>query len=239
MNNATGAAVPRWSAILQALLVTFLWSTSFIIIKWGLSEIPPLTFAGLRYFIATLCFLPLVLRRQYIRELSQLSLTQWRRLLTLGLVFYTFTQGAQFYGLKLLPAVTVSLILNFTPLLVALIGVALLKEIPRSHQWIGALLFIVGVFVYFHPIGFSDNQGLGLLVMGFGVLANAGATILGRGINRHQSISPLVVTFISMGSGSVLLLISGAMLDGYPTISSGNWLALIWMAVINTAVAFT
>ena len=34
--------------ILQALLVTFLWSTSFVIIKKGLLEIPPLSFAGMR-----------------------------------------------------------------------------------------------------------------------------------------------------------------------------------------------
>jgi drug/metabolite transporter (DMT)-like permease len=39
-------------AVLQALFVTFLWSTSFIIIKNLLNEIPPVTFAGLRYLAA-------------------------------------------------------------------------------------------------------------------------------------------------------------------------------------------
>jgi len=34
---------------LQALFVTFLWSSSWVLIKFGLEEIPPLTFAGLRY----------------------------------------------------------------------------------------------------------------------------------------------------------------------------------------------
>ena len=40
-------------AVLQALLVTFLWSTSWVLIKFGLTGIPPLTFAGLRYSLAS------------------------------------------------------------------------------------------------------------------------------------------------------------------------------------------
>ena len=49
---------PRLVAILQALLVTFLWSTSWVLIKIGLAEIPPLTLAGLRYSLAFLFLLP-------------------------------------------------------------------------------------------------------------------------------------------------------------------------------------
>ena len=42
------------AAVLQALLVTFLWSTSWMLIKIGLHGIPALTFAGLRYSLAFL-----------------------------------------------------------------------------------------------------------------------------------------------------------------------------------------
>ena len=49
-------------AIWQALLVTFLWSTSWVLIKFGLGEIPPLLFAGLRYGLAALILLPWLLR---------------------------------------------------------------------------------------------------------------------------------------------------------------------------------
>ena len=40
------------NALLQALFVTFLWSTSWVLIKLGLRDIPALTFAGLRYGLA-------------------------------------------------------------------------------------------------------------------------------------------------------------------------------------------
>ena len=53
---------PHVRAILQALFVTFLWSTSWVLIKLGLDAIPALTFAGTRYFLAFLVLLPLVVR---------------------------------------------------------------------------------------------------------------------------------------------------------------------------------
>ncbi|HKZ55913.1 MAG TPA: DMT family transporter [Anaerolineales bacterium] len=53
-----GDSSPHLSAVFQALFVTFLWSTSWVLIKWGLDEIPPLIFAGLRYGLGFLCLLP-------------------------------------------------------------------------------------------------------------------------------------------------------------------------------------
>ena len=227
-------------SILQAILVTFLWSTSFIIIKWGLIEIPPITFAGLRYSLAFLCFLPFILlQRNYFQEVKNLSSGQWKKLALLGVVFYTFTQGAQFLGLSLLPSVTVSLILNFTPIIVAIMGIFLLNEKPTLLQWIGAVLFLIGILTYFLPISLLENEMLGLLVMLIGVLANSGSAIIGRDINRRKDVSPLVVTFISMGIGAIILLTVGFSLNGFPTISTSNWIFLIWLAGINTAFAFT
>ena len=196
-------------SILQALFVTFLWSTSFIIIKWGLIEIPPITFAGLRYILAFFCFIPFIINRKYINEIKQLKTSQWKKLILLGVVFYTFTQGAQFLGLSLLPSVTVSLMLNFTPLIVAIMGIFLLSEKPSILQWFGSALFIVGIITYFFPISLIANQSLGLIIMLIGVFANAGSAIIGRDINRNKDISPLVVTFISMGVGAIILIIIG------------------------------
>ena len=226
-------------AVFQALLVTFLWSTSFIIIKWGLADIPPITYAGLRYFLAFLCFLPFIFKKKYIEEIRGLSSQQRSKLLLLGFVFYTLTQGTQFLGLSLLPAVSVSLMLNFTPIVVAIMGILFINETPSQLQWFGTVIFIVGIIFYFFPISFEGNQGLGLMVMAFGVLANSGAGILGREINRQRNISPVVITFISMGVGSIILLLTGFLYTGIPTISTQNWFYLIWLAVVNTAFAFT
>ncbi|MBK7104778.1 MAG: DMT family transporter [Ignavibacteriae bacterium] len=231
---------PHIISIFQALLVTFLWSTSFILIKWGLAEIPPITYAGLRYSLAFMCFLPFILfKKKYSDEIKNLNSSQWKKLILLGLVFYTFTQGTQFLGLSLLPSVTVSLMLNFTPIIVAVLGIFWLNENPTKLQWIGAILFIVGILTYFFPINFLQNEILGIGVMFIGVLANSGSAILGRNINRNKDISPVVITFISMGIGAIIMLIIGLLKDGIPTISSNNLYYLIWLAVVNTAFAFT
>jgi len=101
------------NAILLALLVTFLWSTSFILIKWGLAEIPPLTYAGLRYTLAFLCLLPLAFTKKSKAAIKTLNRNEWLKLSLYGLLFIAFTQGAMFMGLQLLPAVTVSLWFEF------------------------------------------------------------------------------------------------------------------------------
>jgi drug/metabolite transporter (DMT)-like permease len=235
----TNSKSPHIITILQALFVTFLWSTSFIIIKWGLIEIPPITYAGLRYIIAFLCFIPFVANRKYITEIKELKTSQWRKLILLGFVFYTFTQGAQFLGLSLLPSVTVSLMLNFTPIIVAVMGIFLISENPSKLQWFGSALFIVGIITYFFPISLVGNEAIGLAIMFVGVLANAGSAIIGRDINRNKDISPLVVTFISMGVGAIILITIGLSMDGIPEISLKTGLFLIWLAAVNTALAFT
>jgi drug/metabolite transporter (DMT)-like permease len=210
-----------------------------VIIKIGLVEIPPLTFAGLRYTIAFICLLPFAFTKTNSAAINNLGKKDWFKLVLLGFLFYVFTQGTQFIGLSLLPAVTVSLWLNFTPLIVAVMASYLISEFPTRLQWLGVVLFIVGILTYFFPIALSENQELGLIVMTIGVLANSGSAVLGRNINRESKINPVVVTIVSMGIGSIVLLIIGIAIQGLPSISFQNVLCLVWLAVINTAFAFT
>jgi drug/metabolite transporter (DMT)-like permease len=227
------------NAILLALLVTFLWSTSFVIIKIGLTEIPPLTFAGLRYTIAFICILPFAFTKTNFSVIKNLEKKDWLKLILLGFLFYAFTQGTQFIGLSLLPAVTVSLWLNFTPLIVAALAIFLINEYPKKLQFSGVVLFVLGIFTFFLPINLNEKQTAGLIVITIGVLANSVSAILGRSINRDTKINPVVVTIVSMGFGSIILLISGVVLQGIPQISFQNLLYLLWLSIINTAFAFT
>lgn len=230
---------PHATAVLQALFVTFLWSTSWVLIKFGLQEIPALTFAGLRYGLAWLCLLPLFWRRSGLAPLRTLPRRLWLRLAALGLLFYAATQGAQFVGLFYLPAVTVNLMLGFTAVLVALLGGALLQEWPAPAQWLGIVVAVSGVVLYFTPVRLLAGQGVGLLVVAGGVLANAASAVIGRSVNREQSIQPLTVTVVSMGLGAALLLAAGLTLQGLPALDWRSWAIIAWLALVNTAFAFT
>lgn len=230
---------PHLRAVLQALLVTFLWSTSWVLIKIGLGGIPALTFAGLRYTLAFLCLLPFSATRDRLDALQRLTRREWLQLIALGLLFYAVTQGAQFVGLVYLPAVTVNLLLNFTTIAVALLGVALLAERPTLWQWGGMVVSLVGVLAFFYPVASGPDQVVGLIVVGFGVLANAVSSILGRRVNRDTRVDPLAVTAVSMGIGSVTMLAAGVAIQGLPRLSLASWLIVGWLAVVNTAFAFT
>jgi len=230
---------PHTAAVLQALFVTFLWSTSWVLIKIGLGNIPALTFAGLRYSLATLCLLPLALRPAQRESLRRLTRREWISLILLGLLFITVTQGAQFLGLAYLPAVTTNLLLSLTTVLVTLLGIFLLAEQPALTQWGGVGLYLIGVAVYFYPVTLPDQQALGFVIVLIGVLANAASSVLGRGINRSGRIAPLIVTVVSMGAGGIVLLVVGIAVQGLPPLSVVHWAIIAWLAVVNTAFAFT
>ena len=94
-------------SIFQAFFVTILWSSSWPIIKFGLEEIPPLTFAGLRYITASLIlFSAVIISPKQRAILKTINHQWWLKLILYGLIFYTITQGAQFFGLLFLPAIT-------------------------------------------------------------------------------------------------------------------------------------
>jgi drug/metabolite transporter (DMT)-like permease len=227
------------AALLQALLVTFLWSTSWVLIKIGLADIPALTFAGLRYSLAFLCLLPFALRPKVRQSMRTLTVRQWLLLVCQGLLYYAIVQGAQFLSLAYLPAATVSLMLNFTTLVVAGMGILWLNERPGKFGWAGILITLVGALVFFYPFQGLDGQVSGLVIALIGTLANAGAAVLGRYINHHHQIPPILVTTISMGIGGGLLLAGGAGLQGLPSLDRQGWALVLWLAMVNTAFAFT
>ena len=230
---------PHVRAVLQALLVTVLWSTSWVLIKIGLKGIPALTFAGLRYILAFLCLLPFALRPQQRKALRALPVATWFRLIALGLLYYAVTQGTQFVSLSYLPAVTISLLLSFSSIIVAVLGIVFLNERPTLVQWVGVGLYLIGVIVYFTPLSLPRAEVVGLIVAGVGVLANALSSVLGRHVNRSADLDPLTVTVVSMGIGAVVLLVSGIATQGFPTLTLVHWGIILWLAVVNGAFAFT
>jgi drug/metabolite transporter (DMT)-like permease len=227
------------TAVLQALLVTFLWSTSYVLVKIGLREIPALTFAGIRYGLAFLILLVIAARSGHIRGLRGFRRHTWLRLILLGLMFYTLTQGGNFLALKYLPTVTVNLLYSLTSIFVALIGIPALNERPTILQWAGIWIALLGAVVYFFPVSFPAGQIIGITAAMVGLLANSASSILGREINRQRDLEPIKVTLVSMGVGAFVLLTIGIRFQGLPQLTLTNWAIIAWLAVVNTAFAFT
>ena len=230
---------PHLTAVLQALLVTFIWSMSWVFIKIGLEDVPPLTFAGLRYFLGFLFLLPLFLRSPNAKTIHKLARRHWAFLVILGIVYYTLNQGAIFVGLANLPAVTLNLMLGFSAPTVAILGILFLHERLSRRQWFGVAITIAGAALYFYPLVFPAGQLLGYAAATLAFLSTAVASVIGRGMNRSGRLSSLTITVISMGIGSVLLLVTGITTQELPPLTWQTWLLIGWLALIHTAFAFT
>src|SRR2546423_6096481 len=77
----------KWADFLLALAVMAIWGTNFVVIEWGLRELPPFAFAGLRFFFSAVPALFFIRR----------PATPWRYLVAYGVLL-----GAGQFGLLFL-----------------------------------------------------------------------------------------------------------------------------------------
>lgn len=229
----------RGLSVTLAIFVTVLWASSWVLIKIGLEDIPALTFGGLRYSVAALFLLPLALRSQRIQSLRGLPTGDHLRLVLLGILFITITQGAIFLSLALLPAIPTNLILSLSGVVIALLGILFLKEIPGPRQWFGILVYSLGMMLFFYPAAFPTSNLIGVAAALIGVLANGFSSILGRYFNREGKIDPVTISASTMGIGGILLLLVGIVFQGLPALTLLDWVIVFWLAAVNSALAFS
>ena len=232
-------------ALGQALLVTFLWSTSWILIKIGLDDLDlaPISFAGLRYALAAAILLPFGVRAMRAAHANEpIGRGLLARTAVYGLLFVAVAQGAQFAALSVLPATAVSLVLSSIPAVVALMALGSGQERATAWQAAGIGLLSLGAILYFGPFDLVDGAAPGFLAAAICVLAAAGSSHLGRRLARDATRhlgGPTGLTASSMAVGALALLVTGVALEGWPRLDGIGWLIVGWLAVVNTAFAFT
>jgi drug/metabolite transporter (DMT)-like permease len=231
----------------ETLLVTFLWATSWVLIKIGLDDLDlqPISFAGLRYALAAAILVPLgwrAIRRAARQGHPPIDRRLLLRAAMLGLFLYAIAQGAQFAALAVLPAASVSLVLATIPVWVGAIAWLRGEESPSRWQVVGIGVLVAGAALYF---GGFDPGTAGWIGLGAAALCAAASTTgqhLARDLNRDAQDrlgGPIGLTALTMGVGSLLLLGAGIGLEGWPPLDMTGWLIVVWLAVVNTAFAFT
>jgi probable blue pigment (indigoidine) exporter len=228
----------RSAALGEGLLVAVIWSSSFVVAKLGLAHIGPLTAAGLRYFLGFIVLLPLIaFRSPGLKGWTRLSWRQWGWLAAVGVSAYTIANGAFFLALQYLPAVTVSFVGSLSPLLVLFMGVGWLRELPTRWQVVGVLLSIVGSGLFFAP-GLKSGELVGLVIVVVGLVGFSLFGVLARFLARERQIDTLSRTALPLAIGGALLLAIAFPLEGPPVFPAAGWLAVLWLAVVNTALGY-
>jgi len=132
-----------------------------------------------------------------------------------------------------------TLLLNFITVFIAIYGSLKSHESASAAQWGGIVLSVCGALIYFFPIAIPEGQAIGLIAALVALLANSGSAVFGRYVNSESKLSPIIVTSISMGVGGVIMLVVGVLTQGFGELNFAQWLIIGWLAVVNTAIAFT
>jgi len=222
-------------ALLEGLLVTFLWSTSYVLIKIGLRGIPPITFAAYRYMIASAVLFAFSLPGASGK--FAVGKRQVPKFLLLGASGYFVAQGLQYVGLFYLPAVAVTFLLNFTPVLVLLLGLIFLREFPTPLQSIGMALALLGAYFFFSS-SISGVEFTGITITLLSGLGWAVYMVVSRRVLTKGGLKPFSLTLFPMIFGAILLLIAATLVEQSPTITAHGWIIILWLSLVNTALAF-
>lgn len=225
----------RTVAIIEALVATIIWASSFILAKVGLRGMEPFTLAGLRYFLGFIILLPLLARRGRV-SLSLPGRT-WLLLAAIGLTAYTLGNGALFWSLEYVSATTSSFLVGLNPLLILFAGIFWLNERPSRWQVIGTIVTLAGLVLFFSP-GLRPGEQFGLALMGVALIGFTLFAILGRYVARERRANTLVLTAVPLAVGGSALLLIALPLEGWPAAPPTTWLVVCWLALVNTAVAY-
>lgn len=161
-------------------------------------------------------------------------------LIGLGLLNYAVTQGGITLGLSLLPSSHVALILNLNNTAqVLLFSALILREVPVPVQWAGLGLGMAGTAAFYYPLISPPGGWLGVIPVLVTGVGYAITTIYTRRLMRDGSVSALDLTVISMTAGAAGMSLVAAAVEGVPALTLSTGLALLWLAVINTAFTFT
>ena len=224
--------------IAEAFLVVVIWATSWIIIKNNLSDIPPLFFAGARYFLASVFLLIWCFSSGRIREVRTIERKTWPLLVLLGIAMYAAAQGGQYVALSYLPSNHVSLFMNFSPVFISLLGVLVLGEKLTLLKGSGILIYIAGISIYFLPLTGGGGKTIGYTAASVCFISHIIAYLTGRYLNKTRKASPMVITAVTMFIGGTLLFIIGTAVEGFTFFTLSGMISLLILVIINTCLTF-
>jgi drug/metabolite transporter (DMT)-like permease len=216
------------------------WGSTWLVIKIGLRDLPPLKFAGFRMALACLLLAPFALagrRNLSRREILSVALSGF---LQIGLSYALIFMASQWIASGL-----AAILFGSFPIWVALFAHFLLPEEPLTRKAIAAAaLGLAGVTVIEAPALvrlFSSPAGH-LAAGGSLVLVSAVVSAYANVLNKKSfaGVPPVVNVWLQTLVGSVFLFLAAGILEkGAPARWTSSALAaLAYLAIFGTALTF-
>ncbi|WP_287129437.1 DMT family transporter [Candidatus Cyanaurora vandensis] len=226
-----------WVALWLAVLV---WGGSFLATQRLVSEVTPLVAAWLRFSIASVLLLVLAFVQE--RKLVIPNWAQVKGLALYGLLAVTLCFTFENYALQLTSSGNASVVIGLIPVGTLLAAWWFLHETLGGRQWLGIVVATVGTLWLVGSgsnLGLSNPVGDGLMVLA--MLCSVAAGLAGK--QSSAQLSPLLNVGYSFLIGDLLLVplaLGEWLLNPVPlTLSLGGWLALLYLAVFASALAYT
>jgi len=221
------------------LILCGIWGSTWLFIKLGLADLPPLTFAGIRFLVASLILSALILARGVRWPRSR---RDWSLIAIVGLLQFTLNYGLVFWGEQYIPSGLAAVLQSTFPAFGLVIAHLYLPyERLTTRKVVGVLMGVVGVAIIF-----SDQLTIAGHLALLGSVALVASAFFGAYSNvlvkaYAMEIDPQVLAAGQMIFGFPPLLIIGVATEGNPF--RFHWtmtavISLAYLVVVGSVIAF-
>ncbi len=226
----------RSLARIYTLMAAFFWGTSFVVIRWGLLYLPAAEFLFLRFLIATVIMLVIIIVSgrfwEFYKLLCNSSIVFAALLNALGYVL-------QFLGQQFTIATNASLLINTSAVFVAIFAHFILDEKLTKLRGMAILISLLGTVLLITNLSFSSlmtQYFLGdMLCLLAGLIWSLYIVYTKKITNLHaDDLSLLTVWFFYTTIFSLPLII----FQGFKSPSINGWLAILYTSFLCTIIPF-
>jgi drug/metabolite transporter (DMT)-like permease len=221
------------------LLLCLIWGSTWLFIKLGLSDLPPFTFAGIRFVIASAILFAIIAARRLSLPRNR---SDWMLLAITGVLSFSLNYGLLFWGEQYISSGLAALLQATIPAFGLVIAHFYLPgEQMTSAKIFGVVMGVAGVGVIFSNqlsvAGPRALAGCAALVVGSACAAYANVLVKARG----AKLEPAILAGGQMLFGLIPLLLIGIPLEGNPF--HFHWtrmavVSLFYLAIVGSVVAF-
>lgn len=221
------------------LVLCGIWGSTWLFIKIGLTDLPPFTFAGIRFVLASLILVSLAAIRGASWPRTRKG---WGLIAIVGLLQFSLNYGLVFWGEQHIPSGLAAVLQATFPAFGMVIAHFYLpQERMTTAKVIGVLLGIFGVAVIF-----SDQLSIGGTMALLGSVALVLSALFGSYGNvlvkaYGRDVDPMVLAAGQMIFGMVPLLAIGLITEGNPLkLRWTVWavISLMYLVVVGSVIAF-
>jgi len=228
-----------WGVAIAWLTLCVVWSSTWLVIKIGLRDLPPFSYAGIRFLIAIIVLFAVSVGRVGLLPRRGFD---YLLLAFTGVLMFAVNYGLLFWGELHVSSGLAAVLQATIPIFGMLFAHLMLPEEPlQLPKLVGALFALGGVaMICERLLGFN---GFMALWGGLGIMLGAAGAAFSNVLLKARAIqfAPAMIAAWQMIFGTVPLLLIGFVVEGNPLRfhwSAVSVFCLLYLAVIGSALTF-